>query len=204
MKKRKSDTSKPTKKKVKKAEKKELQSGIAERLLTAINLLGHDAERLAKDIKKMSKQIAEKLSDRIEKVKETEKKEEKKKVKKVKEPEKKGLKKSINKAEKVVAKVAAVKEPAQATTTDKVSNLPDSEGTSLPAKRGRRKVVPEEAQAPAVQPARRRRGRAAASAVEAEPAKAPAASRTPRRRKAAPAEDVKPPAAEGNQGDETT
>ena len=54
-----------TKTSPKKAAKKELESGIAERFLDVVSNLGHDAERIAKDIKKMSKELAKKLSEKI-------------------------------------------------------------------------------------------------------------------------------------------
>ncbi|MBC7912702.1 MAG: hypothetical protein H7Y07_01130 [Pyrinomonadaceae bacterium] len=97
-----------------KATKKELESGIAERFLDVVANLGHDAERIAKDIKKMSKEIAKKLSEKIKSSKSAEKGQSKKTGKAQKEIAKrevKGAKKEATKvpsrAEKVVAKVVA-------------------------------------------------------------------------------------------------
>ncbi|MEJ6979133.1 hypothetical protein WG906_01645 [Pedobacter sp. P351] len=98
----------------KKTAKKELESGIAERFLDVVSNLGHDAERIAKDIKKMSKEIAKKLFDKVKSANEAEKISIRKKIKANKEIAKREVKatrkegvKAPTRAEKVVAKVAS-------------------------------------------------------------------------------------------------
>ena len=119
MAKSKPELKKPAKKGLKKAARKQLQSGIAEKFLDAVTNLGHDAERIAKDIKKISKQLAEKLSEKIKEAKQPEKKAGKKRgktlLKEIDETPKKAIK--ISKAAKVVAKVAN-KGKRQATDRD--------------------------------------------------------------------------------------
>ncbi len=119
MAKSKPELKKPAKKGQKKAARKQLQSGIAEKFLDAVTNLGHDAERIAKDIKKISKQLAEKLSEKIKEAKQPEKKAGKKRgktlLKEIDETPKKAIK--ISKAAKVVAKVAN-KGKRQATDRD--------------------------------------------------------------------------------------
>jgi hypothetical protein len=130
MKKTKSKSSKPAKggksKSPKRAAKKELESGIAERFLEVVTNLGHDAERIAKDIKKMSKEIAKKLSEKIKAEKSKKEKDKKEQVKREVKGSNQAAAKPASRAEKVVARiakpkaVAATKRSPQVTSTDVV------------------------------------------------------------------------------------
>jgi hypothetical protein len=180
MKKRKAD-----KKSIKKQDRKELQSNIAQRFLDAVNNLGHDAERIAKDLKKMSKQIAEKLS-KIDKTKEKKGSSKKPVELLVAKAEEKGLKKRAGRAraEKVVAKVVSRKprngKAAAAKPLEKVQSVEVPEVQSrVTRSRGRvASVKPAEEQVD--QPVKRR-GRRPASEKGAEVAK-PVVRRGPRKK----------------------
>lgn len=115
MKKRKADT----KKSLKKQDKKDLQSNITQRFLDAVSNLGHDADRIAKDLKKIGKQLAEKLS-KLDKAK-PKKAVSKKAVEVPLAKEEKSAKKSPGRAraEKVVAKVVSRKPQTGKTPTEK-------------------------------------------------------------------------------------
>jgi hypothetical protein len=92
----------------KKAAKKELESGIAERFLDVVSNLGHDAERIAKDIKKMSKEIAKKLSEKLKSSKKADKVATARKIK---------AEKVIAKREVKASQKGVVKTPAKTVTT---------------------------------------------------------------------------------------
>ena len=189
MKKRKADT----KKSIKKQDRKELQSNIAQRFLDAVNNLGHDAERIAKDLKKMSKQIAEKLS-KIDKTKDKKGSSKKPVELLVAKAEEKGVKKRAGRvrAEKVVAKVVSRKprngKAAAVKPLEKVQSVEVPEVQSrVTRSRGRAaSVKPAEEQAD--QPVKRR-GRKPAPEKIAEGVK-PVVRRGPQKK-------VTPPSTEG-------
>ncbi len=158
MKKSKSDALRSPKKNLRKAARKELESGITLRFLEVVNNLGHDAERIAKDIKKMSKQLAEKLSEQLKRSKKEEEKKQSRLEKTAMSPKKtvarKSAEKSISRAEKVVAKVAgrkgktpvadaikpaAEKEPGKGTVSKRRAAPAQRSTAKAAAPRGRRK-----------------------------------------------------------------
>lgn len=65
----KTNKSKPQKKTVKKAAKKQIELSLTEKFLAAVKSLGHDAEVIAEDIAKASKSAAKKLSKKFTEVK---------------------------------------------------------------------------------------------------------------------------------------
>jgi len=124
---KKSGSGKSAKKSVKKAERKELQSGLTTKFLEVVDALGHDAERILKDIKKISKQLALKLSEKAEKSKKADKRISGKKLAADK-AEIKPLKKATARAraEKVVAKVVARKPRSlKATAATVLTTVPE-------------------------------------------------------------------------------
>lgn len=166
----------------KKAAKKELESGIAERFLDVVVNLGHDAERIAKDIKKMSKEIAKKLSDKIQNDKNGKKASSKKAAKAQKETIKREVKaskkevtKAPSRAEKVVAKVVA--KPASKPVSKRAPRIVGTEDAPVQRIRRSSKPVPE-AEAGTPKP----RGRKPAAQVKSGDAasKAPVQRRTRR------------------------
>ena len=89
--------------------KKELETSITDKFMEAVSGLGHDASKLGKDIKRVSKQLAKKLSEKLKDATnklESDKKAEAKGLKKPITAPKLGNKK-IAKAEKVVTKIMA-------------------------------------------------------------------------------------------------
>jgi CRISPR/Cas system CSM-associated protein Csm4 (group 5 of RAMP superfamily) len=124
----------------KKTAKKQLESAITEKFMHAITELGHDAEKLKKEIKKVSKLVAKKVSKTIDSIKETaavnlESKPIKKVVKATKiarndiENKAVEIQKEINKATKAGVKnvkdtsLAAI-ETLTKTVTDTASSIP--------------------------------------------------------------------------------
>ncbi|WP_207423004.1 hypothetical protein [Desertivirga brevis] len=194
--KKKSESGKSAKKSVKKTEKKELESGLAQKFLDAVNTLGHDAERIAKDIKKMSKQIADKLSEKIKQAKEEEKKASRKKPKKTntaKEEDKSPKKEeSKTRAEKVVAKVASKKSKAPVIQTEEMPAIDDSPSENQGRVRGARTKVESTLKTEPEEKPVARKGRTRAKANSAPAEAKPAAKRT---RKTAAA---KPTGLDGN------
>src|SRR5690349_2889812 len=65
----KTNNSKVQKKDAKKAVKKELEKSLREKFLEVVKHLGHDAERIGKDIEIASKFVAKKLSKKFKDVK---------------------------------------------------------------------------------------------------------------------------------------
>ena len=121
--------------------KKELETSITDKFMEAVSGLGHDASKLGKDIKRVSKQLAKKLSEKLKNA--TNKLDSNKKA------EAKGLKKPITapkvdnkkiaKAEKVVTKIMAkpasntnVKPVKRAYVRRAVNPVVDNTSTSAP------------------------------------------------------------------------
>jgi len=193
MAKSKPELKKPEKKGLKKAARKQLQSGIAEKFLDAVTNLGHDAERIAKDIKKISKQLAEKLSEKIKEAKQPEKKASKKRGKTLlKDIDETPKAIKISKAAKVVAKVAS-KGKRPATERDVVFPKPVDQLKTVrktAARRGFKATITEDivAAAPAKPVSQGRRRAVPEPSVKAEENKP---TNGGRRRKAAPGTQAK-------------
>ena len=65
----KTNKSKPQIKSNKKSAKKELEKSLTERFLDTVKSLGHNAELIADDVAKLSKEAAKKLSKKFNEVK---------------------------------------------------------------------------------------------------------------------------------------
>lgn len=100
--------------------KKELETSITDKFMEAVSGLGHDASKLGKDIKRVSKQLAKKLSEKLKNATdklESDRKAEAKGLKKPITAPKLGNKK-IAKAEKVVTRIMAKPASKPASNTD--------------------------------------------------------------------------------------
>lgn len=167
----------------KKVAKKELESGIAERFLDVVSNLGHDAERIAKDIKKMSKEIAKKLSEKMKSSKKGEKLSVGKRIKADKVISKrdvKASKKDVVKPPSHTEKVAAAAKPAAKPAVRRTPQITSSSIEEAP-KRRRTRSVPAGSAAKskdeAKAPAQKRTRRPVAPKMEA--AKAPLVTEAP-------------------------
>ncbi len=146
-----------------KVKNKELTSSITEKFMQAVSGLGHDAEKLKKEIAKAGKTVSQKISNAL---KDAQKAIAKPEVKKDKPAKKEGKKKDDvkTKAVKAEAKAEKVVTAASKAAADKASSV-SSRSVSKPAaptinelpKAPAKKEEVKEASAEVVPPAKRKR-----------------------------------------------
>jgi hypothetical protein len=138
--------------KAKKSEKKELEKTLTGKILEAVKNLGHDAERVARDVEIAGKFIAKKISKQLKSGKTVKSEVKEKSLKKGEKQVKRVVEKAAVKAKPVVnsvkvpaiaseEKVAqAIKPRAKATPTPKVAKAPVAKTSSA----AKKKVIPKQ------------------------------------------------------------